>query len=173
MVQAQEMLMPASWGTIIDRWLSFKGKPGTPSFRIHPWSLGFPGGSDGKESACSVGDLGSIPGLGRSPGGGHATYSSILAWRIPMDRGAWWATVHGVTVRYDWATKHQSPDLQAALRGFSSMLPDPWAALCPSPYHTVWLLSVLATLSLHCTVSSSAAGCGLSLCPAPSTGLDI
>ena len=33
--------------------------------------LGFPGGSDGKESACSVGDLGSIPGLGRSPGGGH------------------------------------------------------------------------------------------------------
>ena len=32
---------------------------------------GFPGGSDGKESACSAGDLGSIPGLGRSPGGGH------------------------------------------------------------------------------------------------------
>ena len=30
-----------------------------------------------------------------------ATHSSILAWRIPMDRGAWWATVHGVTVRYD------------------------------------------------------------------------
>ena len=57
---------------------------------------GFPGGSDGKESACSVGDLGSIPGLGRSPGGGHATYSSILAWRIPMDRGAGWATVHVV-----------------------------------------------------------------------------
>ena len=33
--------------------------------------LGFPGGSDGKESACNMGDLGSIPGLGRSPGGGH------------------------------------------------------------------------------------------------------
>ena len=33
--------------------------------------MGFPGGSDGKESACNVGDLGSIPGLGRSPGGGH------------------------------------------------------------------------------------------------------
>ena len=32
---------------------------------------GFPGGSDGKESTCSVGDLGSVPGLGRSPGGGH------------------------------------------------------------------------------------------------------
>ena len=54
---------------------------------------GFPGGSDSKESACSVGDLSSIPGLGRSPRGGHAAHSSILAWRIPMDRGAWWATV--------------------------------------------------------------------------------
>ena len=57
---------------------------------------GFPGGSDGKESACSVGDLGSITGLGRSPGEYMATHSSILAWRIPMDRGAWRATVHRV-----------------------------------------------------------------------------
>ena len=45
---------------------------------------GFPGGSDGKESACNAGDLGSIPGLGRSPGEGNgATHSSILAWKIP------------------------------------------------------------------------------------------
>ena len=50
---------------------------------------------DGKESACNVGDLGSIPGLERSPGGGMATHSSILAWRIPIDRGAWWAAVLG------------------------------------------------------------------------------
>ena len=58
--------------------------------------MGFPGGPDGKEFVCNVGDLGSIPELGRSPGGGHVTHSSILAWRISMDRGAWWATVHGV-----------------------------------------------------------------------------
>ena len=45
--------------------------------------LGFPGGSDSKESACNVGDLDSIPGLGRSLGQGMATLSSILAWRIP------------------------------------------------------------------------------------------
>ena len=57
---------------------------------------GFPGGSDGKESARNVGDLGSIPGLGRFPGGGMVTRSSILAWRIPMDRGAGRATVHGM-----------------------------------------------------------------------------
>ena len=49
---------------------------------------GFPGGSAGKESACNVGDLGSVPGLGRSLEEGMATHSSILAWRIHMDRGA-------------------------------------------------------------------------------------
>ena len=46
-------------------------------------SLGFPGGSDGKESACNAGELGLISGLGRSPGEGMATHSSILSWRIP------------------------------------------------------------------------------------------
>ena len=49
-----------------------------------------------KKSACNVRDMGSIPGLGRSIEEGMATHSSILAWRIPMDRGAWRATVHGV-----------------------------------------------------------------------------
>ena len=48
-------------------------------------------------SAGEVKDAGSIPGLGRSPGGGHGNPLSILAWRIPMDRGGWRATVHGVT----------------------------------------------------------------------------
>ena len=42
--------------------------------------MDFPGGSDDKESACNAGDLGSIPGLGRSAGEGMATHSSILAW---------------------------------------------------------------------------------------------
>ena len=45
--------------------------------------MGFPGGSDGKESTCNAGDLGLIPGLGRSLGEGMYTHSSILAWRIP------------------------------------------------------------------------------------------
>ena len=61
-----------------------------------PVFMGFPGGSDGKESAHVVGDLGLIPGLGRSPEEGMATHSSVLARRIPMHRGAWQATVHGV-----------------------------------------------------------------------------
>ena len=46
-------------------------------------------------------DAGSIPGLGRSPEGDMATHSSILTWRFPMDRGAWRATVRGVTVGHD------------------------------------------------------------------------
>ena len=61
----------------------------------HSIFLGFPDGSGSKESTCTAEDLGSIPGLGRSLEEGMATHSSILAWRIPTDRGAWWATVHG------------------------------------------------------------------------------
>ena len=55
--------------------------------------MGFPGGSEDKESACNAGDLGWEDPLEE----GTATHSNILVWRIPMDRGAWQATVHGVT----------------------------------------------------------------------------
>ena len=48
-------------------------------YEVFQWFGGFPGGSDGKESNCNVGDLGLMPGLGRSPGGGHETHYSILA----------------------------------------------------------------------------------------------
>ena len=51
-------------------------------FILYSCNLGFPGGSDGKECACNVGDLGSIPGLGRSPEKGKSTHSTIIAWRI-------------------------------------------------------------------------------------------
>ena len=54
--------------------------------------MGFPGGSDGKESACNVGYLGSIPELGRSPGGGHGNPLQYSCLENSMDRGAWWAT---------------------------------------------------------------------------------
>ena len=53
-------------------------------------------GSDGKESACSVGDLGSILGLGKSPGGGHGNPLQYSFQKNSTDRGAWQATVHGV-----------------------------------------------------------------------------
>ena len=62
-----------------------------------PVLLSFPGGADGKESTCNVGDLGLIPGLGRSPEGGHGKPLQYSCLENSMDRGAWWATVQGVT----------------------------------------------------------------------------
>ena len=58
---------------------------------------GFPGSSKGKESACNEGELGSIPGLGRSPGEGNGNPLQYSCLEDPMDGGAWQATVHGVT----------------------------------------------------------------------------
>ena len=58
--------------------------------------VGLPGGSVGKESACNEGDLGSIPGSGRSPGGGHGNPLQYSCLENPMDRGAWWAIVHKI-----------------------------------------------------------------------------
>ena len=61
-----------------------------------PLSLGFPGGSEVKAFACNEGDLGSIPGSGRSPGEENDNPLQYSGLENPMDRGAWWAIVHGV-----------------------------------------------------------------------------
>ena len=58
--------------------------------------VGFPGGSDSKESACSAGDLGSIPELGRSTGGGNSNSFQYSCLENPMDRGDWQGTVQEV-----------------------------------------------------------------------------
>ena len=58
---------------------------------------GFPCGSAGKETACNSGDLGSTPGLGRSPGEGNGYPLQYSCLENFMDRGAWWATVHEIT----------------------------------------------------------------------------
>ena len=59
--------------------------------------LGFPGSSAGKESACDEGDPSSIPGSGRSPGGGNGHPLQYSCLENPIDRGAWRTTVHRVT----------------------------------------------------------------------------
>ena len=64
-----------------------------PSYVQH---VGFPGGSDCKESACNAGDLGSILGSGRSPGEGNGNPLQHSCLQNFMDRGAWWATVHSI-----------------------------------------------------------------------------
>ena len=65
-------------------------------FYLYTFNLGFPGGSEVKVSACSAGDLGSIPELGRSPGEGNGSPLQYSCLENPMDGGAWWATVQGV-----------------------------------------------------------------------------
>ena len=65
-------------------------------FRILAICIGFPGGSEVKGSDCNVGDLGLIPGSGRSPGEGNGNPLQYSCLENPMDRGAWWATVHRV-----------------------------------------------------------------------------
>ena len=56
-----------------------------------------PGGSDGKQSACIAGDLGLNPGLGKFPGEGNGNPFQYSCLENPMDREAWWATLHRVT----------------------------------------------------------------------------
>ena len=58
--------------------------------------MGFPGGAEVKASACNAGDLGLIPGSGRSPGEGNGNPLQYSCLENPMDGGAWWATVHRV-----------------------------------------------------------------------------
>ena len=62
-----------------------------------PYSWAFLVAQDSKELTCNVGDLGLIPGSGRSPGGGNGNPLQYSCLENPMDRGTWWAAVHGVT----------------------------------------------------------------------------
>ena len=71
---------------------------------------GFPGGSDNKQSAHNTGDLGLIPGSGRSPGEQNGNSLQYSCLENSMDRGVWWATTHGVTKQSDtteWLTHTQ------------------------------------------------------------------
>ena len=71
---------PSAWNTLLSLLVL---SDSASCSKLHVIIAFFPGGSDGKESACNAGDLGLIPGLGRSLKKGMATHSSILAWRIP------------------------------------------------------------------------------------------
>ena len=65
----------------------------------------------GKESACNAGDLGSVPGSGKSPGGGHSNPLQYSCLENPMDRGAWRAAVHGVVQSRTHLSTYSCDDL--------------------------------------------------------------
>ena len=89
----------SSWG-VYSGFIPFFLSPSfTSSSSVLSWQhiyMGFPGGSAGKESACNVGDLDLIPGLGRCPGEGKGYPLQYSCLKNPMDGGAWWGTVLGV-----------------------------------------------------------------------------
>ena len=74
----------------------------------HDWATftftfkGFSGGSVSEESVCNAGDLGSVPGSGRSSGEGHSNPLQDSCLENPVDRGTWWATVHRFTKSGMW-----------------------------------------------------------------------
>ena len=86
--------------------------------------MDFLGGSDGKASACSVGDPGSIPGSGRSPGEGNVNPLQYSCLENSMDGGAWWATVHGVAKsqtrlsNFTFIKLRKFPSVSSLLRNF-------------------------------------------------------
>ena len=95
--------MSLKWWTDKQKWYIHTMEYTSARQGMKYWYMwGFPCSSVSEEPACNAGDQGSIPGLGRSPGGGHG--NPLL--ENPMDRGAWWATAHGVArVRHNLATK--------------------------------------------------------------------
>ena len=100
---------------------------------------GFSGGSDGKESDCSAGDLGLIPGSGRSPGEGNGNPLQYPCLEKPMDGGAWQATVHGLAQSQTqlsnftftfWCWKRLRAEGEEGVRG--------WGGWMASPMQQTW-----------------------------------
>ena len=102
--------------------------------------LGFPGGSDGKASAYNMGDLGLIPGLGRSPGEGNGNPLQCSCLGSPMDRGAWGVTIHGITKS---GTQLSYWTLPLTLRLAGKTWPSSLEPVHSSPYSWLWPVFLL------------------------------
>ena len=104
----------------------------------------FPGGSDGKESVCNAGDLGLIPGSGRSPGEGNGYPLKYSCMENPTDREVWWATFHWLTK--SWTRLSNSLTIQVQkwrllffkITLFSNIFPKPFK---PAIYITLIILT--------------------------------
>ena len=114
--QSQHLTRLFSFRTVADCWVLLSRNLAERKTELSYLSLllgescfslwGFPSGSGGKESACSVGDQGLIPGSGRYPGEGNGNPLQYSHLGNPMDRGAWWTTVHEVTKSQTWLSNY-------------------------------------------------------------------
>ena len=113
LTDSMDMSLSELWELVMDReaWRAAIHGVANSRTRLSDWTElnltfpgGFPSGSESKESACSAGDLNSIPWLGRSPGKGNGNPLQYSCLENPMDRGAWQATAHGVAKSHNWAT---------------------------------------------------------------------
>ena len=89
-----EICFPKSWYETLGRNQDYVGLPRRLS------------GKESSGNAGGTGDVGSIPGSGRSPGGGNGNPLQCSCLEMPTDKGAWWATVHGVTKSRTWLSIH-------------------------------------------------------------------
>ena len=140
----------------------------------HPFNLaspsaywGFPGSSDGKASAYNAGDLGSIPGAGRSPGEGNGNPVQYSSLENSMDQGAWWASAHGFAKSRTWLSGFTSllhTDSIIAPNLFCFSVP-----LCPCVMldsATLWTIAHQTPLSTEFSQQESWSGLPFpSLCP--------
>ena len=119
--------------------------------------LGFPGSSDGKESACSAGHVGLSPESGRCPGRGHGKLLQYSSLENPMDRGAWWAASPWIAVRHDWTTKFSSVQFTCSVVSDSLWPHESQHASppCPSPTPGVHSDSRPKSWWYHPAISSS------------------
>ena len=96
------------WELVMDReaWRAVIHGVTKSRTRLSNWTESYPGGSDGKKSACNAGDLGLIPGSGRSPGEGNGNPLQYSCLENSMDRGFWQAAVQGSQrIEHKWTTK--------------------------------------------------------------------
>ena len=103
--------------------------------------MGFPGGSVVKNPLASAGDVGLIPESGRSPGEGNGNPLQHSCLENPMDRGVWWATVHGVTKESDMTEQLNNNNSHASSPGNKKKCKKNGIFNCLIPYKVVSRIS--------------------------------
>ena len=148
----------SSLSQMVSMKLDAAGQPNPYQSPGLPWRL------SGKEFTCNAGDtgdMGLIPGSGRSPGGENGNLLQYSCWENPMDRGAWWATVHGVAKNQTWLSKGQRLSI-SCLKAHAPWFP--WSEFLAQMLQSLHLRS---QSSLHMASLRAKQGRGFAFCLLP------